>query len=114
VSVKTNIRQLGDVTLIDVSGRITIGEGSSALRQAVLESIAGGAKKIVLNLGGVSWMDSSGIGEIFSAYTSIASHAGSLKLLNLSRRVTELLQITRMYRLFDVHEDESHALSSFA
>ena len=114
MSARTTIRQLGDITVIDVCGRVTLGPGSSALGEAVRQSIERGASKIVLNLAGVSQMDSSGIGEIFSAYSTIASRAGSLKLLNLTRRITELLQITKMYGLFDVHDDEARALSSFA
>jgi anti-sigma B factor antagonist len=114
VSVKLNTRQVGDVTVIDVSGRITLGEGSSALRDALRELTAKGNKKILLNLGDVSYIDSSGIGELVSGFTTVANQGGTLKLLNLTKRVKDLLQITKLYTVFDVHEDEAHAVRSFA
>jgi anti-anti-sigma factor len=114
VSVKLNTRQVGDVTVIDVSGRITLGEGSSALRDVLRELVAKGNKKILLNLGDVSYIDSSGIGELVSGFTTVANQGGSLKLLSLTKRVKDLLQITKLYTVFDVHEDEAHAVKSFA
>jgi anti-sigma B factor antagonist len=113
VSVKLNTRQVGDVTVIDVSGRITLGEGSSALRDAMRELVTKGNKKILLNLGDVSYIDSSGIGELVSGFTTVANSGGTLKLLSLTKRVKDLLQITKLYTVFDVHEDEAHAVRSF-
>ena len=114
MSVKLNSRQVGDVTVIDISGRITLGEGSSALRDVLRELTAKGDKKILLNLGDVSYIDSSGIGELVSGFTTVANKGGTLKLLNLTKRVKDLLQITKLYTVFDVHEDEAHAVRSFA
>jgi anti-sigma B factor antagonist len=113
VSVKLNTRKVGDVTVVDVSGRITLGEGSSALRDTLRELIAQGDKKILLNLSEVSYIDSSGIGELVSGFTSVANAGGTLKLLGLTKRVKDLLQITKLYTVFDVHEEEAHAIRSF-
>jgi anti-sigma B factor antagonist len=114
VSVKLNTRQVGDVTIVDVSGRITLGEGSSALRDLLRELIGKANKKILLNLGEVTYIDSSGIGELVSGYTTVSNQGGTLKLLSLTKRVQDLLQITKLYTVFDVHEDEAHAIRSFA
>ena len=114
MSVKLNTRQVGDVTVIDVSGRITLGEGSSALRDILRELTAKGDKKILLNLGDVSYIDSSGIGELVSAYTTVRNQGGELKLLNLTRKVHDLLQITKLYTVFDVKDDEASAIASYA
>jgi len=113
VSVKLNNRQVGDVTVMDVSGRITLGEGSSALRDALRDLVASGHKKILLNLSDVSYIDSSGIGELVSGFTSVSNQGGDLKLLGLTKRVKDLLQITKLYTVFDVHEEEAHAVRSF-
>jgi len=114
MSLKLNTRQVNDVTVIDVSGRITLGEGSSVIRDAMRDLIARGNKKILLNLGDVSYIDSSGVGELVSGYTSVTNAGGTLKLLSLTKRVKDLLQITKLYTVFDGHEDEGHALQSFA
>jgi anti-sigma B factor antagonist len=114
VSVKMNNRQVGDVTVVDVSGRITLGEGSSELRDALRDLIAKGNKKILLNLGDVSYIDSSGIGELVSGFTSVSNQGGQLKLLKLTKRVKDLLQITKLYTVFEVHDDEAAAIRSFA
>jgi anti-sigma B factor antagonist len=113
VSVKLNTRQVGDVSVIDVAGRITLGEGSAALREAIRDLIAKNQRKILLNLGEVNYIDSSGIGELVSGFTSVSNSGGSLKLLNLNKRVKDLLQITKLYTVFDVHEDEAGAIRSF-
>jgi anti-sigma B factor antagonist len=97
-----------------VSGRITLGEGSSTLRDALRELAGKGQKKILLNLGDVSYIDSSGIGELVSGFTSVTNSGGQLKLLNLTKRVKDLLQITKLYTVFDVHESEASAVRSFA
>jgi len=114
VSVKLNTRQVGDVSVVDVAGRITLGEGSSALRDTLREMVTKNQKKILLNLGDVSYIDSSGIGELVSGFTTVANSGGTLKLLNLTKRVKDLLQITKLYTVFDVHEDETSAVRSFA
>ena len=114
MSVKLNTRQVGDVTVIDISGRITLGEGSSALRDILRDLTAKGNHKILLNLSDVSYIDSSGIGELVSGFTSVSNAGGTLKLLGLTKRVKDLLQITKLYTVFDVHEEEPHAIKSFA
>ena len=114
MSVKLSTRQVGDVSVIDVTGRITLGEGSSALRDSLRELVGHNQKKILLNLGDVSYIDSSGIGELVSGFTTVTNAGGQLKLLNLSKRVKDLLQITKLYTVFDVHDDEANALRSFA
>jgi anti-sigma B factor antagonist len=113
VSVKLNTRQVWDVAVIDVAGRITLGEGSSALRDALRDLINKNQKKILLNLGEVNYIDSSGIGELVSGFTTVTNSGGNLKLLNLNKRVKDLLQITKLYTVFDVHEDEAGAIRSF-
>jgi anti-sigma B factor antagonist len=102
------------VTIIDLSGRITLGEGSSVLRDLVRQTVAKGNKKILLNLGDVTYIDSSGIGELVSAFTSVRNAGGELKLLNLTKKVHDLLQITKLYTVFDVKDDEATAIQAFA
>jgi len=114
VSVKLNTRQVGDVSVVDVAGRITLGEGSSALRDTLRGMVGKSQKKILLNLGEVSYIDSSGIGELVSGFTTVTNSGGELKLLNLNKRVKDLLQITKLLTVFDVHEDEAAAIRSFA
>ena len=114
MSVKLNTRQVGDVSVVDVVGRITLGEGSSALRDSLRELVGKNHKKILLNLGEVSYIDSSGIGELVSGFTTVTNSGGQLKLLNLNKRVKDLLQITKLYTVFDVHDDEAGAVRSFS
>lgn len=114
MSVKLNTRQVGDVSVLDVAGRITLGEGSSTLRDALRDLVAKGHKKVLLNLSEVSYIDSSGIGELVSAFTTVANQGGTLKLLGLTKRVKDLLQITKLYTVFEVHDDEAGAIRSFA
>ena len=114
MSIKLNTRQVGDVSVVDVAGRITLGEGSSALRDALRDMVSKGQKKILLNLAEVSYIDSSGIGELVSGFTSVTNNGGQLKLLNLTKRVKDLLQITKLYTVFDIHETEVSAIRSFA
>lgn len=114
MSVKLTTRQVGDVSVIDAVGRITLGEGSSTLREKIKDIVNGGQKKILLNLGEVSYIDSSGIGELVSGFTTVTNHGGSLKLLNLTKRVKDLLQITKLYTVFEVHDDEAGAVRSFS
>ena len=113
MSVKLTTRQIGDVSVVDVAGRITLGEGSSALRDSLRDMVSKGQKKVLLNLGEVSYIDSSGIGELVSAFTTVTNGGGQLKLLNLTKRVKDLLQITKLYTVFDVHDSEVSAIRSF-
>jgi anti-sigma B factor antagonist len=113
VSLKLNTRQVGDVTVVDAAGRITLGEGSSAFRDTIKELVNKGHKKILVNLGEVTYIDSSGIGELVSGYTTVSNAGGQLKLLNLTKRVHDLLQITKLYTVFEVFDDEAKALASF-
>ena len=114
MSMKANSRQVDSVTVIDVSGRITLGEGCATLRQLIRDHLSKGNKNILVNLGDVSYIDSSGIGELVSAYTAVSNQGGQLKLLNLPKKVHDLLQITKLYTVFDVRDDEAEAIGSFA
>ena len=114
MSVKLNTRQVGDVTVIDATGRIVLGEGSSTFRDAIRDLTAKGQKKLLLNLADVSYIDSSGIGEMVSGFTSVTNQGGQLKLLNLTKRVKDLLQITKLYTVFEVFDDEAAAVRSFS
>ncbi len=114
MSVKLTTRQVGDVTVIDAIGRITLGEGASTFRDKVRELVASGHKKMLLNLAEVSYIDSSGIGEMVSGFTTVTNQGGVLKLLSLTKRVKDLLQITKLYTVFEVFEDEATAVRSFA
>ena len=113
MTIKANNRQVNGVTVVDMSGRITLGEGSVILRETVKDLLAKGHKKILLNLGDVSYIDSSGIGELVSAYTSVRNQGGELKLLKLTKKVHDLLQITKLYTVFDIKDDEASAVQAF-
>src|SRR5216684_6882224 len=106
-------RQAGDVTVLDMNGRITIGEGSVALRSAIRRLLEEGKKNILLNLAGVGYIDSSGIGELVSSYTAIKNQDGQLKLLSLTEKLRDLLTITKLLTVFDAYDTEAEALSSF-
>jgi len=114
VTMKTSTRQVDGVTIVDLSGRITLGEGSVVLRDQIRDLLNKGTKKILLNLGDVSYIDSSGIGELVSAYTTVRNQGGELKLLNLTKKVHDLLQITKLYTVFDIKDDEATAIKAFA
>jgi anti-sigma B factor antagonist len=114
VSVKLTTRQVGDVTVIDAVGRITLGEGSSTFRDTLRELVAKGHKKVLLNLAEVSYIDSSGIGELVSGFTTVTNQGGRLKLVGLTKRVKDLLQITKLYTVFEVYDDEAEAVRSYA
>ena len=113
MSMKASNRQVDGVTVVDLSGRITLGEGSVVLRDTVRELIGKGDKKILLNLGDVTYIDSSGIGELVSAFTTVRNQGGELKLLKLTKKVHDLLQITKLYTVFDIKDDEAVAIASF-
>ena len=106
-------RQSGDVTILDMDGKITIGEGSVALRGAIRRLLEENKKKILLNLAKVGYIDSSGIGELVSSYTAINKDGGQLKLLNLTQKTLELLTITKLLTVFDVYESEPEAMNGF-
>jgi anti-sigma B factor antagonist len=113
VSMKATIRQVDSVTVVDVSGRITLGEGCTQLRELIRDQLSKGNKWVLLNLADVTYIDSSGIGELVSAFTGVAKQGGALKLLHLTKKVHDLLQITKLYTVFDVHDDEARAVGSF-
>jgi anti-sigma B factor antagonist len=111
--MKTSTRQANGITIVDCSGRITLGEGSVILKDVVRELLSRGQKHILLNLGNVNYIDSSGIGELVSAFTTVRNEGGDLKLLNLTKKVNDLLQITKLSTVFDVKDDEASAIKSF-
>lgn len=106
-------RQGGDVTVLDLTGRITLGEGSVALRTAIRRLLDEGKNKILLNMGGVGYIDSSGIGELVSSFTAINKAGGQLKMLSLQKKLQDLLAITKLLTVFDVYDSESEALGSY-
>jgi anti-sigma B factor antagonist len=111
--MKASTRQMDGITIVDLSGRITLGEGSVVLRDTIRDIVGKGSKKILLNLGDVTYIDSSGIGELVSAFTTVRNQGGELKLLNLTKKVHDLLQITKLYTVFDVKDDEATAIAAF-
>jgi len=113
VSMKAMVRQVDSVTVVDVSGRITLGEACKELREVIRGELGKGHKNLLLNLGDVTYIDSSGIGELVSAFTAVSNQGGQLKLLHLTKKVHDLLQITKLYTVFDVRDDEAEAISSF-
>ena len=112
--MKIETRKVGDVTVLDCSGKITLGEGTMAVRNTVREILKNGGKKIILNLGDVNYIDSSGIGELVSSYTTVTNGGGQLKLLNLTKKIQELLAITKLLTVFQVYNDERAAVASFS
>jgi anti-sigma B factor antagonist len=113
VKMQTSSRQIEDVVVLNVSGRITLGEGNVMLREIVRELAENGNKRIVLNLSEVNYIDSSGLGELVKTHTTMRNKGGELKLTNLNKRVHDLLQMTRLSAVFDIHNDEAGALNSF-
>jgi anti-sigma B factor antagonist len=106
-------RTVGNVTVLDLSGKITIGEGSVQLRETVRGLLERGTKNILINLGGVDYVDSSGIGELVSCFTTTKNQGGQLKLLNLTKKIKDLLMITKLLTVFDTYDDEAEAIKSF-
>src|SRR5215469_3676843 len=113
MSLKASTRQVGAVTIVDLSGQIKLGEGSSVLRDTVKDLLGKGQKKILVNLGDVNYIDSAGIGELVSAFTSSRNQGGELKLLHLTKKIHDVLQLTKLYTVFDVRDDEAEALAAF-
>jgi anti-sigma B factor antagonist len=114
MSFKAVSREVGDVAVIDMDGRITLGEGSELLRELIGKNLGSGHKKIVMNLAGINYIDSTGLGELVAGYRQVKSQGGELKLLNLNKKVSDLLQITRLYAVFDIHNNEAQAVASFS
>ncbi|MGA3068617.1 MAG: STAS domain-containing protein [Terracidiphilus sp.] len=106
-------REVGGVAVLDLSGRITLGEGSVQIRDAIRDLLGKGQKSILLDLGEVNYIDSSGLGELVSAYTSARNQGAGLKLLKLTKKVHDLLQLTKLYTVFDIYDDEAVAIASF-
>jgi anti-sigma B factor antagonist len=111
--MKSKVRDVGDVRVLDLEGKITIGAGDIELRQNIEDSVAAGRKNILLNLKGVSHIDSSGIGEMVGCFTTVARKGGKMKLLNLTQKINDILQVTQLITVFDVYDSEAEALNSF-
>ena len=113
MDIKTSTRQIGDVAIVDASGELRLGESTNTIRRTVADLLEHGYKNILLNLRHVRYIDSAGIGELVSCYTSVRNRGGELKLMHLSKNVHNLLQITKLYTIFQVEEDEATAVASF-
>lgn len=111
--MKATVRKIGDVSVVDLSGKITIGEGDVVLREKVSHLLEGGERRILLNLERVKYMDSAGIGELVACYKRAKEKEGTVKLLNPSGKVYDLLQLTKLEEVFDTYRDEKEALVSF-
>ena len=114
MSLKINVRETADATILDMSGRISLGEALGESRDSIREALAGDQKNILLNLAEVSYIDSSGLGQLISSYATVASRGGQMKLLNLQKRVNDLMQITKLVTVFETYSNEEAALKSFA
>lgn len=114
MALSAKIRRVGDVAVIDLEGRITLGESTGLLRDNFRELLAQGSKKIVLNLAGVTYVDSAGLGELVGVYTTAKNQGGGVKLLNLQKRLTDLMQVTKLHTVFDAYDDEQKAVNSFS
>ena len=115
MSLNVATREVDGVTIVDLGGRITLGDASSGkLRESIREILGGGAKKILINLADVSYIDSSGLGELVSSYTTASNQDASVKLLNVQAKVQDLLQITKLYTVFDSFDNEADAILSFS
>lgn len=107
-------RTVGDVTVLDLRGKMTLGEGDELLKDKINSMLANGRKKLILNLEGVPYIDSAGLGEIVRTYTTVSRQGGSLKLLNLTKRIEDLLSITKLLTVFDTFDTEAEAVQSFS
>jgi anti-sigma B factor antagonist len=113
MNMKTSVRQVGGVTIVDISGGIILGEESAALRELVRDLLTKGHKKILFNVGEVHYIDSTGLGSLIGAFTSVRKQGGDLKLFNLTNKVQDVLQITKLYTVFDILNDETAGVKSF-
>ena len=111
--MKSSIRDVGDIRVIELSGKITIGAGDVKIRELIDQAIEDGNNNVILDLGGVTAIDSSGIGEMVACYTTVTKRGGQLKLMHLSPKITDILQVTQLITVFDVFDDEREALGSF-
>ena len=114
MSLKINIRETADATILDISGRVSLGDALADLRDSIREALAGDQKNILLNLAEVSYIDSSGLGQLIGSYATVTSRGGQMKLLNLQKRVNDLMQITKLITVFETYTNEEAALRSFA
>jgi anti-sigma B factor antagonist len=114
MSCKAAVRQTGDVAIVDVSGRITLGEGSGLVRDTIKDILKQSGRSILLNLQNVTYIDSAGLGELVGAYVSVTNAGGRIKLLNAQGKVTEVLAVTKLYTVFETFSDEGAALRSFS
>ena len=106
-------REVSHVTIIDIDGRITLGDELDALRDTIRQLVASGKKKIILNLAKVDYIDSSGVGELVGSYTAVRNAGGELKLMQLTQKVHDVLNVTKLYTVFDIKDDEFTAVKSF-
>lgn len=114
MSLKLNTREVNGIIIIDLTGQITLGEANAAIRDEIRDQVGQQFNRILLNLAEVTYIDSAGLGELTAAYTSVRNRGGALKLLSLTKRVRDLMQITKLYTVFDVYDDEKKAIASFA
>lgn len=114
MSAKVDIRHSGNVAIVDVSGKITLGEGTGLLHDAVRKLVAAGDKNILLNLKNATYIDSAGLGEFVGSYATVTNQGGQIKLLNVQSKIHDLLQITKLYTVFTAYDDEAEAVRSFA
>jgi anti-sigma B factor antagonist len=114
MSLKAAVRHSGNVSIVDLSGRVTLGEGAGLLRSTIKDLVTAGNNRILLNLKDVSYIDSAGLGEMVGSYASVTNQGGNIKLLNAQSKVTDLLQITKLYTVFASYTDENEAVASFA
>ena len=113
MSLKIDIRETADAAILDISGQITLGEALGELRDSIREALAGDQKNILLNLAGVSYIDSSGLGQLIGSYATVTGRGGQMKMLNLQKRVNDLMQITKLLTVFEAYTSEEAALRSF-
>ena len=113
MSLTIEIREAGDVAILDMTGRVVLGEALAEMRDSIREALASGHKNILLNLAGVSHIDSSGLGQFIGSYATVTSHGGKMKLLNLQKKVNDLMQVTKLVTVFESYNDEAEALKSF-
>ncbi|MEO8595720.1 MAG: STAS domain-containing protein [Candidatus Solibacter sp.] len=113
MSLTIGIRETPEATILDLDGRVVLGEALGEMRDSIREALAGGQKNILLNLAGVSHIDSSGLGQFIGSFATVTSHGGQMKLLNLQKKVHDLMQITKLVTVFETYTDEAEALKSF-
>ena len=113
MSLKAHTRKVGSVAVIDLSGRITLGEGSGTLRESVKAAMDASEKQIVLNMGDVTYIDSAGLGELVGSYTTVSNAGGTLRLANVQKKMKDLMQITKLYTIFQAYDSEAEAVQSF-